>query len=70
MQFRPWLFWLEWRLLWRGSRRSMSAAVGAILAILIYRQAALGIAVGCVFGFRALAMPNDEQLLRGATTLE
>lgn len=65
MQYLRLLFWLKWKLLWRGYRRSTAAAVGAILGILVFLPFALLIAVGCGFGFVHLSPPNDEQLLRG-----
>src|SRR5690349_11596600 len=65
MRYLRLLFWLKWKLLWRGYRRSTSAAVGAILAILVLLPFALLIAVACGFGFIRLPPPDDEQLLRG-----
>jgi len=58
------LFWLKWKLMWRGYRRSMSAAFGVMIAILVFLPMALGIAAGCAAGFRLLAPPNNEHLLR------
>src|SRR5947209_1398598 len=65
MSYLRLLFWLKWKLLWRGYRRSMSAAVGASLAILVFMPIALVIAFASAFGFGHLAPPNNEQLLRG-----
>src|SRR2546425_10830081 len=52
--------------MWRGYRRSMSAAFGVMIAILVFLPMALGIAAGCAAGFRLLAPPNNEHLLRAA----
>ena len=63
------LFWLKWKLLWRGYRRNMSAAVGAILALVCFLPMSLGIAIGCGAGFLHLPPPNNEHLLRGVLLL-
>jgi ABC-2 type transport system permease protein len=63
------LFWLKWKLLWRGYRRNMSAAVGAILALILFLPMSLGIAIGCGAGFLRLQPPYDEHLLRGVLLL-
>src|SRR5437870_3606183 len=64
MSYLRLLFWLKWKLMWRGYRRSMSAAFGVILALIFFLPVALGIAAGCAIGFRDLAPPDNENLLR------
>src|SRR5881397_2655687 len=58
------LFWLKWKLMWRGFRRSASAAVGVILGLVFFLPLALVIAFSCGFGFVMLAPPRNEHLLR------
>jgi ABC-2 type transport system permease protein len=59
------LFWLKWKLMWRGYRRSLSAVAGVILSLLLFMPMAVGIALGCAFGFEKLLPPYNEHLLRG-----
>jgi ABC-2 type transport system permease protein len=65
MRYLPLLFWLKWKLMWRGYRRNISAAFGVIVAILAFLPMALGIAWVCGLGFRGLHPPYNEHLLRG-----
>jgi ABC-2 type transport system permease protein len=58
------LFWLKWKLLWRGYRRNTSAVVGIIAAIILFLPVSLGVAIACGVGFHYLKPPNDEHLLR------
>lgn len=58
------LFWLKWQLMWRTYRRHMSAAVGAILAVIILLPMSLVIAGGALAGFLLLDPPLNQHLLR------
>ena len=59
------LFWLKWKLLWRGYRKSMSAALGAILTLLIFLPMAVAIGFGLALGFYHLSDEWRPHLLRG-----
>ena len=59
------LFWLKWRLMLRMYQRQMSAAVGAILGIVIFVPLALAVGGGCLAGFLLLEPWGAEHLLRG-----
>jgi hypothetical protein len=59
------LFWLKWKLLLRGYRRNLSAAVGAIFMLLLFFPFSILVGVFCAEGFRGLVPPNDAHLLRG-----
>src|SRR5438067_12406480 len=48
------LFWLKWKLMWRGYCRSMSAVFGVILALIVFLPFSIGIGFSCGFGFAAL----------------
>lgn len=58
------LLWLKAKLMWRLYHRNTSALVGAIIALVIFLPLSLGMSVGCVIGFRLLAPPMNEHLLR------
>jgi len=58
------LLWLKALLMWRTYRRNLSAAVGAILALLFLLPLSMMIAVGCFLGFRFLEPPLASHLLR------
>ncbi len=55
---------LKWTLTWRTYRRSTSAAIGAILAIVFLLPLSLGAAFLVGLGFVRLSPPWDEHLLR------
>lgn len=59
------LWWLKLRLMWRTYRRHLSAAVGALLAVVFFLPIAVGVAFGCFMGFRTLEPHMAEHLLRG-----
>lgn len=59
------LFWLKLKLVWRAYTRHLSAAIGAVLAIVFLAPVAAGAAIGCWFGFHLLAPRVAEHLLRG-----
>jgi ABC-2 type transport system permease protein len=50
--------------MWRTYRRNLSAAVGAILALLFLLPLSTMIAIGCFLGFRFLEPPMAAHLLR------
>ena len=58
------LFWLKWKLLWRGYRKSMSALFGVIIALLVFMPIAVGIGFGLVFAFFNLSDEWRPHLLR------
>ncbi len=58
------LFWLKWKLMWRGYRRDKASALGVIFAIIFFLPMAIGLAIGCAAGFFSLQPPMDEHLLR------
>ena len=58
------LLWLKAKLMWRLYHRNISALAGAIIGLVFFLPLSLGMAVGCLIGFRALAPPMDEHLLR------
>src|SRR5438309_11000238 len=66
MEYLRLLFWLKWKLMFRGYRRDVSAIFGVVLAILIFFPMALAFAGGCLVGFLKLEPPWNEHLLRGA----
>lgn len=59
------LFWLKWKLLWRGYRKSMSALLGVILALVIFMPLAVGAAFAIGVGFFNLSTEWQPHLLRG-----
>lgn len=59
------LFWLKWRLMLRMYQRQLSAAVGAILAAVIFLPIALLVGGGCLAGFLLLEPREAVHLLRG-----
>ena len=59
MQHVKLLFWLKWKLLLRGYRRSKSELAGALLLILIMTPIALGIAAW--FGVNFVISPTAEK---------
>jgi len=59
------LLWLKLKLVWRAYTRHLSAAIGAILAIVVLAPMAVGVAIGCWFGFHLLPPRMAEHLLRG-----
>ena len=63
------LFWLKWKLLLRNYQRSMSAVVGAILAVLFLLPMSLGIALLSGLGFFYLRPEAAENLLRAVVSL-
>jgi ABC-2 type transport system permease protein len=65
MEYLRLLFWLKWKLMFRGYRRNPSSALGVVLSILFFLPFAVAIAVGCWMGFRELRPPWNEHLLRG-----
>ncbi|UCH35043.1 MAG: hypothetical protein JSV65_01455 [Armatimonadota bacterium] len=56
---------LKWQLMWHTYRRQVSAAVGAVLAVLLLLPTSLVVAGGCLAGFLLLKPPFNEHLLRG-----
>src|SRR5579862_7501845 len=66
MQCIRMMFWLKWKLLFRGYRRSASEALGAILIVLVMAPVAVFIAVGLYFGFHNTDGLDRENLLRSA----
>jgi ABC-2 type transport system permease protein len=61
------LLWLKMKLAWRAYTRNVSAAVGAVLLVLIFAPMAVGFGLGSYFGFHALRTMGagfDEHLLR------
>jgi ABC-2 type transport system permease protein len=58
------LFWLKWRLMLRMYQRQVSAAVGAILGLVIFLPIALLVGAGCLAGFLLLDPRPAEHLLR------
>ncbi len=58
------LFWLKWKLMWRGYARSTVTLVGVIVTLLFFLPFAIGIAIGTVYGYRLLLPPDNTQLLR------
>jgi ABC-2 type transport system permease protein len=60
------LLWLKWRLTLRLYQRHMSAALGALLGLVVFVPFALMVGVGCFVGFLLLEPPNAEHLLRAA----
>lgn len=59
------LVWLKWRLMWRTFRRHKSAAVGAVLAMVVFVPISLVAGAGCLAGFLLLDPAPAEHLLRG-----
>lgn len=59
------LFWLKWKLLLRGYRRSKSEWIGGLLLLLIFTPISLGIAAWFAYSFHA-SPPDNENWLRTA----
>jgi ABC-2 type transport system permease protein len=66
MEYLRLLFWLKWKLMFRGYRRDLSAVFGVVMALLIFFPLAIVLAGGCLLGFLKLEPPRNEHLLRAA----
>jgi len=66
MQHVRLLFWLKWKLLLRGYRRSKSEWAGALLLVLVFIPVAIGISVYFGWNFLHAPAPEDENWLRTA----
>ena len=66
MQYVRLLFWLKWKLLLRGYRRSKSEWVGGLLLLLLFIPASLGIAAWFGYNFVVSPAPENENWLRTA----
>lgn len=61
------LLWLKLKLAWRAYTRNVSAAVGAVLLVVVFAPMSVGFGLGSYFGFtslRTLGGGFDEHLLR------
>ncbi len=58
------LFWLKWKLLLRGYRKSMSAILGVILALAVFLPIAVGVAFAIGVAFFNLPTEWQPHLLR------
>lgn len=61
------LLWLKLKLAWRAYTRNVSAAVGAVLLVVVFAPMSVGFGLGSYFGFTALRTMGasfDEHLLR------
>lgn len=63
LQYLRLLFWLKWKLQWRAYTRNRMSALGAVLVVIFFGPAAIGVAAGCAFGFLELAPPLNGYLL-------
>src|SRR6478609_4903458 len=66
MQHVKLLFWLKWKLLLRGYRRSKSEWVGALLLLLVFIPIALGLSFWFGYNFVTALPPENENWLRTA----
>jgi hypothetical protein len=66
MQHVKLLFWLKWKLLLRGYRRSKSEWAGGLLLLLVFIPIALGLAFWFGYNFVTALPPENENWLRTA----
>ena len=62
-QYLRLLFWLKWKLQWRAYTRNRMSALGAVLVVIFFGPAAIGVAAACAFGFLTLEPPLNAYLL-------
>ena len=58
------LFWLKWKMMFRGYRRRRSSFVSSLLLILVFFPISVVLAVFAFFGFQSLSPENSGHLLR------